>query len=64
MSIVERLRGLDTYGYQSQLACQAADTIEELIERLIQADLKIRSFPRADQSDVEFIREALAKVQS
>ncbi|UIY28758.1 hypothetical protein LZK73_18705 [Neorhizobium galegae] len=32
---------------------------ERLREALIQADLKIRSFPGADQSDVEFIREAL-----
>ena len=29
-------------------------------EALIQADLKIRSFPGADQSDVVFIRDALA----
>ncbi|NTG61796.1 hypothetical protein G6L45_16060 [Agrobacterium rhizogenes] len=32
---------------------------ERLREVLIQADLKIRSFHGADQSDVEFIREAL-----
>lgn len=32
---------------------------EELREALIQADLKIRSFPGADQSDVEFIRAVL-----
>jgi hypothetical protein len=34
---------------------------ERLREALIQADLTIRSFPGADQSDVEFIRAALAK---
>lgn len=33
--------------------------IAGLCERLIQADLKIRSFPGTDQSDVEFIRAAL-----
>ena len=32
---------------------------DRLREALVQADLKIRSFPRADQSDVEFIRAAL-----
>ena len=35
------------------------DEVERLRDRLIQADLKIRSFPGADQSDVEFIRTAL-----
>jgi len=34
--------------------------VEDLREALIQADLKIRSLPGTDQSDVEFIREALA----
>lgn len=34
--------------------------IEEAREALIMADLKIRSFPGADQSDVEFIRTILA----
>ncbi|QZP07806.1 helix-turn-helix domain-containing protein [Caenibius sp. WL] len=33
--------------------------IERLREALVWADLKIRSFPRADQSDVEPIRQAL-----
>ena len=33
-------------------------------EILIQADLKIRSFPGADQSDVEFIRTALATLST
>lgn len=33
-SIVERLRGLDTFGYQSQLACEAADLIEQQAERI------------------------------
>lgn len=28
--IVESLRSMDTYGYQSQLACEAADEIELL----------------------------------
>lgn len=32
-----------------------------LRETLIQADLKIRSFPGADQSDVEFIRKVLER---
>lgn len=32
---------------------------ERLREALVQADLKIRSLPGMDQSDVEFIREAL-----
>ena len=32
---------------------------ERLREALIQADLKIRSLPGTDQSDVEFIRVAL-----
>jgi hypothetical protein len=32
---------------------------ERLREALIQADLTIRSLPGTDQSDVEFIREAL-----
>lgn len=35
------------------------DERDYLRERLAQADLKIRSFPGTDQSDVEFIREAL-----
>lgn len=34
--------------------------VEDLREALIQADLKIMSLPGTDQSDVEFIREALA----
>jgi len=34
--------------------------MDDLREALIQADLKIRSFPGTDQSDVEFIRAALA----
>jgi hypothetical protein len=33
--------------------------VEDLREALITADLKIRSFPGADESDVEFIRAAL-----
>ena len=32
---------------------------ERLREALVQADLKIRSLPGTDQSDVEFIRKAL-----
>ncbi|MBO9099486.1 MULTISPECIES: hypothetical protein [unclassified Rhizobium] len=32
---------------------------ERLRDALVQADLKIRSMPGMDQSDVEFIREAL-----
>lgn len=28
--LVKRLRGMETYGYQSQLACEAADRIEVL----------------------------------
>lgn len=38
---------------------QGAEVVEGLREALIQADLKIRSFPGADQSDVQFIRDAL-----
>ena len=34
--------------------------LENAREALIQADLTIRSFKGTDQSDVEFIREALA----
>lgn len=34
--------------------------VDDLREALIQADLKIRSLPGTDQSDVEFIRAALA----
>ena len=48
------------------LICAAVNALPELLaerdrlrEALVQADLKIRSFPRADQSDVEFIRAAL-----
>lgn len=37
----------------------AAPSADDLREALIQADLKIRSFPGADQSDVAFIREVL-----
>jgi hypothetical protein len=37
---------------------------ERLREALIQADLKIRSLPGTDQSDVEFIREALGGTPS
>ena len=36
-----------------------AERVEELREALIHADLKIRSFPGADQSDVDFIRTVL-----
>lgn len=35
--------------------------LETLREALIQADLKIRSLPGTDQSDVEFIRVALSQ---
>ena len=28
--LIERLHGMETYGYQSQLACQAADAIKAL----------------------------------
>lgn len=37
--------------------------IEQLREALVQADLKIRSYPGADQSDVEFIRIVLEETQ-
>lgn len=37
------------------------EMLEAHYEALVQADLKIRSLPNADQSDVEFIRVALAK---
>jgi hypothetical protein len=29
--LIERLEGMDTYGYQSQLACKAATAIRDLI---------------------------------
>ena len=52
------------------ICTEAADRIEaleaeneRLREALVQADLKIRSFPGADQSDVEFIRAALGETQ-
>ena len=38
---------------------ESARRVEDLREALITADLKIRSFPGADESDVEFIRAAL-----
>ncbi|API60568.1 hypothetical protein BSL82_15795 [Tardibacter chloracetimidivorans] len=42
---------------------EAVEVLEEVAkEALIHADLKIRSFPKADQSDVEFIRKALIKI--
>ncbi len=36
--------------------------VERAREALIHADLKIRSYPGADQSDVEFIRATLAEM--
>lgn len=41
------------------LAADASGEAERLREALIWADLKIRSYPGADQSDVEFIRAVL-----
>lgn len=41
-------------------ATQAECQRDELREALVQADLTIRSMPGTDQSDVEFIRQALA----
>ena len=41
-------------------ATQAERQRDELREALVQADLTIRSMPGTDQSDVEFIRQALA----
>jgi len=58
MDIVERLRHHAIRG-DSPIADEAADEIERLREALIHADLKIRSYPGADQSDVEFIRNVL-----
>jgi hypothetical protein len=46
-----RKRGAELDAARAELA--------EVREALITADLKIRSFPGADQSDVEFIRAAL-----
>lgn len=44
---------------------EAVEVLEEVAkEALIHADLKIRSFPKADQSDVEFIRKALIKIDA
>lgn len=37
--LIERLRGMDTYGYQSQLACEAAARIEAL-----EAELERRKY--------------------
>jgi len=51
------------YGKLGNPCSGAADAIEELVEALIHADMKIRSLPNTDQSDVEFIRKALAKVR-
>jgi hypothetical protein len=39
--------------------CVSREEFDRYYEALVQADLKIRSFPGADQSDVEFIRQAL-----
>jgi hypothetical protein len=38
---------------------ESARRVEDLREALITADLKIRSFRGADESDVEFIRAVL-----
>lgn len=61
MDIIERLRllGRETISGDDSITWKAADEIERLREALIHADLKIRSYPGADQSDVEFIRNTL-----
>ena len=50
--LVKRLRGMETYGYQSQLACEAADRIEVLeaaLARIADAEYipNIRAFARS-----------------
>lgn len=59
--IVERLRYVPFSKVAAhELQQEATDEIEKLREALIWADMKIRSYPGADQSDVEPIRAALA----
>ena len=65
--IVERLNNELGWGIGPAMLCQEAAQVittlrkqlENAREALIQADLTIRSFKGTDQSDVEFIREAL-----
>ena len=62
VSCLERLGGEQSTRVMQQ-ATRAKDAErqrDELREALIQADLTIRSMPGTDQSDVEFIRQALA----
>ena len=56
-------RSCSIAAYSAMLSAAPAPeggAVEDLREALIQADLKIRSLPGTDQSDVEFIRAALA----
>ena len=42
--LIEQLRGMGTYGYQSQLACEAADQIERLTAELAESKKQIGSY--------------------
>lgn len=63
---------IEEFGFASgDVAANAVATIRELeadleivTEALVQSDLKIRSLPNTDQSDVEFIHQALDKRKS
>lgn len=48
--------------HNAKIEAQAAE-IEKLREALVWADLKIRSLPHTDQSDVEPIRAALGETK-
>lgn len=58
-AIARLLAAKDNWQARAQTAETALTDADDLREALIQADLKIRSMPGTDQSDVEFIRVAL-----
>jgi hypothetical protein len=63
-SLIKANSGFEEYERKFYLEQDAREQAErqrdELREALVQADLTIRSMPGTDQSDVEFIRQALA----
>jgi hypothetical protein len=70
-SLVEQLRGMDTYGYQSQLACKAAEAIENLQLALILCQLELETIHRTQSTNFSKIqgliisnRAALEKVRA
>lgn len=59
-ALVERLRGLDAYGYQSQLACEAANHIERLEALFTNATYEAKAM----MEEINRLRRALNNIRA